>query len=197
MTRLFIAIAIPVSIKGEIADLGRSIPGARPVPVEQMHLTLKFIGEVEGSRVLDIRGTLSEISRPRFALQLQGVGTFPPRGTPRVLWVGVHPTGDLLALRQAIEKKLVEIDIPREKQKYSPHLTLARLNKSPLHRLQQFLAGNAFLQTPDFPVTAFILYKSQLTRNGAIHTLVESYTLNPAAGNGALTTDQPPPFPEQ
>jgi RNA 2',3'-cyclic 3'-phosphodiesterase len=198
MTRLFIAIAIPASINGEIAGLGRSIPGARPVPAEQMHLTLKFIGEVEGSRLLDIRGALSEISRARFALHLQGVGTFPPRGTPRILWVGVHPTGDLLALRQAIEKKLAEIDIPREKQKYSPHLTLARLNNPPLHRLQQFLAGNAFLRTPEFPVTAFLLYKSQLTRNGAIHTLVERYALSPASGRGyVLTTDQPPPFPDQ
>jgi RNA 2',3'-cyclic 3'-phosphodiesterase len=197
MLRLFIAIAIPSSIKTELAGLGRSLPGGRPVPVEQMHLTLKFIGEVEGSRLLDIREALSEIRRPQFTLCLQSVGTFPPRGTPRVLWVGVQPTGDLLALRQAIESKLAEIAIPREKQKYSPHLTLARLNNTPLHRLQQFLAGNAFLQTPEFPVAAFNLYKSQLTGKGAIHTLVKSYALSAAFGNGILTTGQPPQSPEQ
>ncbi len=181
MLRLFIAIAIPAAIKAEIAGLGRSIPGARPVPDEQMHLTLKFIGEVEGSRLLDIEGALSEISRLQFTLSLQGVGTFPPRGTPRVLWVGVQPPDNLVALRQAIEKKLGEIAIPREKQKYAPHLTLARLNNSPLHHLQQFLAGNAFLRTPEFTVTAFNLYKSQLTRNGALHTLLGAYPLKSAA----------------
>ena len=184
MIRLFIALAIPESIKTEIAGLGRSIPAARPVPVEQMHLTLKFIGEVEGSRLLDIQGALSEICQPQFTLCLQGVGTFPPRGTPRVLWAGVHPVETLLTLRKAIEKKLAEIDIPREKQKYSPHLTLARLNNSPLRHLQQFLAGNAFLQTPEFTVVAFSLYKSQLTRNGAIHTEVQNYALTPASGEG-------------
>jgi 2'-5' RNA ligase len=197
MIRLFIAIAIPASIKAELAGLGRSLPGARPVPVEQMHLTLKFIGEVEDSMFLDVRGALSEISRPQFALWLHGIGTFPPRGNPRILWAGVQPTGDLLALRQAIEKKLAEIGIPREKQKYSPHLTLARLNNSPLHRLQQVLAGNAFLRTSEFAVAAFSLFKSQLTRNGAIHTLVNSYALNPAVDNRALTSGQPPPSPGQ
>lgn len=184
MIRLFIAIAIPEAIKNEIAGLGRSIPESRPVPVEQMHLTLKFIGEVEGSRLLDIQGTLSEISQPQFPLCLQGVGTFPPRGTPKVLWAGVHPVENLFTLRKAIEKKLIEIDIPREKQKYSPHLTLARLNNSPLRHLQQFLAGNAFLQTPEFTVAAFNLYKSQLTRNGALHTKIETYTLKPASSEG-------------
>jgi 2'-5' RNA ligase len=72
---------------------------------------------------------------------------------------------------------LEEIEIPREKKKYSPHLTLARLKNCPLHRLQEFLAGNALLRTPDFPVEEFHLYKSQLTKNGAIHTILRSYPL--------------------
>jgi RNA 2',3'-cyclic 3'-phosphodiesterase len=181
MIRLFIAISIPPSIKAEIAGLGRAIPGARPVPVEQMHLTLKFIGEVEGSRLLDIQGALTEIALPEFALSLRGVGIFPPRGTPRVLWAGVQPTDKLTVLRQAIEKKLAEIAIPREKQNYSPHLTLARLNTPPIHRLQQVLAGNAFLQSPEFTVSCFNLYKSQLTQHGAIHTLITGYPLQPAS----------------
>ncbi len=177
MTRLFIAVSIPTAITAGIAGLGRSIPGARPVPVEQMHLTLKFIGEVEGSRILDIRGALSEISRPQFTLGLRGVGVFPPRGIPRVLWAGVAPLDELIALRQVIEKKLAEIAIPREKQKYSPHLTLARLNNAPLRHLQQFLAGNALLQSPEFTVAAFTLYSSHLSSKGAMHTAIETYAL--------------------
>jgi 2'-5' RNA ligase len=193
MIRLFIAIAIPEAIKREIAGLGRSIPQARPVPIEQMHLTVKFIGEVEGSRLLDIQSVLAEISRPQFSLCLHGVGTFPPRGTPRVLWAGVQPLDSLLALHRAIEGKLAEIAIPREKQKYSPHLTLARLNNSPLKHLQHFLAGNAFLRTPEFPVTAFNLHKSQLTSGGAKHRLIESYPLNAVFAEGRSPTAGPPP----
>lgn len=182
MTRLFIAVTIPAAITAGITGLGRSIPGARPVAVEQMHLTLKFIGDVEGGKVLDIRGALSEISRPQFTTGLRGVGTFPPRGAPRVLWAGVAPQDELLALRQVIEKKLAEIGIPREKQKYSPHLTLARLNNPPLRHIQQFLAGNALLQSPPFTVTSFTLYKSQLTSKGAIHTAIETYVLQQSVG---------------
>lgn len=177
MTRLFIAIAIPPVIKEGLAGMGRSIPGARPVAADQMHLTLRFIGEVEGSRLLDIQETLTEIAHPQFFLRLQGVGVFPPRGTPRVLWAGIQPTDKLLTLRRAIDQNLAAIDIPREKQKFSPHLTLARLTEPPLHRLQQFLAGNALLRSPEFVVTNFILYKSQLTPRGAIHTLLASYAL--------------------
>ena len=198
MTRLFLAIAIPEAIKSEIAGLGRSIPQARPVPIEQMHLTVKFIGEVEGSRLLDIRSVLTEISRPEFSLCLHGIGTFPPRGTPRVLWAGVHPLDSLIALHRSIEGKLFEIAIPREKQKYAPHLTLARLNNSPLKHLQHFLAGNAFLRTPDFTVAAFNLHKSQLTSSGAKHTLIESYPLKAVfAKGGPLTAGPPPPCPGQ
>lgn len=180
MMRLFIAIDIDEIIRHDIAGLGRSLPNTRPVAADQLHLTLKFIGEVDGSRALDIRDGLEEVSRPKFSLCLKGVGVFPPRGIPRILWAGVEPHDNIVALRNAIEKKLADIDIPREKQKFSPHLTLARLKYCPLKRLQEFLAGNALLRTPDFPVEQFHLYKSQLTKGGAIHTIVRSYPLTAA-----------------
>lgn len=179
MTRLFIAIDIAETIRREIAGLGRSLPDSRPVPPEQLHLTLKFIGEVEGSKLLDIKDVLPEIARPAFSLCLKGVGTFPPRGIPRILWAGVEPQENLVGLRNAIERKLFEIDIPRERQKFSPHLTLARLKNCPLKRLQEFLAGNALLRTAEFPVNQFHLYKSQLTKSGAVHTIIQSYPLTP------------------
>jgi 2'-5' RNA ligase len=127
---------------------------------------------------------LEEISRPPFSLRLKGVGTFPPRGIPRVLYAGVDPHDSLLALRQAIDRKLADVAIPRDKQKYTPHLTLARLKNCPLERLRQFLAGNALLVTPDFPVEGFTLYGSRLTRDGAIHTPLHTYPLTAAAAPG-------------
>ena len=181
MMRVFIAIDINETIRQEIAGLGQSIPYSRPVPDEQLHLTLKFIGEVDGGKVLDIKDVLQEISRPVFSLRLKGVGIFPPRGIPRILWAGVDPHEDIVALRNTIERKLAEIDIPREKQKFSPHLSLARLQNSPTKRLQQFLAGNALLQTVYFSVEHFHLYKSQLTPKGAIHTILHTYPLTKSA----------------
>jgi len=101
MIRLFIAIDIPENIRREIEGLGRGIANSRPVPAEQLHLTLKFIGEVEGSRLLDIQESLQGIRLPKFPLSLQGVGTFPPRGTPRILWAGVDRVERTVGLRNA------------------------------------------------------------------------------------------------
>ncbi|MFW2368294.1 MAG: RNA 2',3'-cyclic phosphodiesterase [Desulforhopalus sp.] len=179
MIRLFIAIDIPETIRREIQGMGRSIPNARPVPEDQLHLTLKFIGEVENSRLLDIHESLQGISHFQFSLCLRGVGTFPPRATPRVLWAGVDPPKSTIKLRNSIEKTLADIGIPRGKKKYTPHVTLARLRNSPIRQLQQFLAGNAFLQTADFPVKTFTLYSSKLTTKGAIHTVEDIYPLSP------------------
>jgi 2'-5' RNA ligase len=161
----------------EVAGMGRSIPNARPVPVDQLHLTLKFIGEVEGSKFLDIQDALKEIFLPKFSLSLKGVGTFPPRGMPRVLWAGVEQAERTNALRSAIDRTLAVLNIPRDKKKYTPHLTLARLRNSPIHDLQQFLAGNAFFQSSEFPVDNFHLYRSRLTTKGAQHTIERTYPL--------------------
>jgi 2'-5' RNA ligase len=177
MIRLFIAIDLPEAIRLEVQGMGRSIANASPVAAEQLHLTLKFIGEVEGSRLLDIRNALTEVFIPNFSIALKGVGTFPPRGIPRILWVGVENGEHILPLRNSIDKTLAVINIPRDKKKYIPHLTIARLKNSPIRQLQQFLAGNAFFQTAEFPVESFHLYSSRLTQKGAQHTLERSYPL--------------------
>lgn len=177
MIRLFIAIDIPENIRREVQGMGRSIPKARAVPEDQLHLTLKFIGEVENSRLLDIDDALNGINQQPFSLRLHGVGTFPPRGAPRVLWVGVTPAENTFVLRNSIERALSDIGIPRGKKKHTPHITLARLRNSPVRQLHQFLAGNAFFQSPDFTVESFILYSSRLTDKGAIHTVQATYPL--------------------
>ncbi len=177
MNRLFIAISPPDDLRRDIAELARTVPGGRPVPMEQLHLTLKFLGDVEGGRQLDIEEALGLVSRPPFALSLCGVGVFPPRGMPRVVWAGIDPVEELTALRRNIEKVLMDVGIPREKQKFAPHLTLARLNAPSLGRLQSFLAGNSLLRSPSFAVDEFTLYASRLTPRGAIHSEVAVYPL--------------------
>jgi len=178
MLRLFIAIDLPEHICEEIRGLGQSVPGARPVQEAQLHLTLKFIGEVDGTAAIDIAEALTAIRHPAMRMSLSGVGCFPPRGEPRVLWTGVSAPDSVTALRNKVENGLAAIGIPREKKKFSPHFTVARLKSVPIRRLQEFLAGNSLLQSSPFVVTGFHLYKSQLTPKGAIHTRLQSYTLD-------------------
>ncbi len=177
MIRLFIAIELPPDIRSYIKGLGRGIPGARPIPEEQIHLTLHFLGEVEGTMFKDIRESLLEVKNDPFSLQVSGVGHFPPRGKPKVIWAGVMPTDELIHLRKRVGKELLACGLVLEKRKFSPHITLARLHNSPLRRVSEFLAGNSFLKTPEFTVDNFHLFSSHLGRNGAIHTLEESYKL--------------------
>jgi RNA 2',3'-cyclic 3'-phosphodiesterase len=183
MKRLFVAISPPQEVCRDIAELARTVPGGRPVVLEQLHLTLKFIGEVEGGKLLDIKEALVEISRPAFSLSLRGVGVFPPRGMPRVVWVGIEPVEEVDRLRRDIEKTLFAAGIPKEKQKFAPHLTLAKLKDANISLLQSFMAGNSLLRSPPFEVTAFTLFSSQLTAKGALHSEVVVYPLKapPAA----------------
>jgi RNA 2',3'-cyclic 3'-phosphodiesterase len=177
MMRLFIAVELSPNILLYIKDMGRGIPGARPVPVEQIHLTLCFLGEVEMSLFQDVRECLFEVKKSPFSLQVSGVGHFPPRGTPRVLWAGVTPTDELVRLKKRVDKALLTCGLGLEKRKFSPHITLARLRNSPIKRVSEFLAGNSLLQTPEFTVDSFHLFSSHLGKGGALHTLEESYEL--------------------
>ncbi|WP_457576147.1 RNA 2',3'-cyclic phosphodiesterase [Desulfomarina sp.] len=177
MKRIFIAVDLPENIRKGLTGLGSSLPRARTVPPDQLHLTVKFIGEVEGGILLDIQECLQEtaLKQTGFAIRLKGVGVFPPRSTPRVLWAGVKPKEPLTLLRNRMERTLKKIGVPEENRKYSPHITLARLKNCPIQRLQQFLAANSFLESPEFSVNGFSLYSSRLTPKGAIHTLLQRY----------------------
>ncbi|WP_136808557.1 RNA 2',3'-cyclic phosphodiesterase [Desulfosediminicola flagellatus] len=177
MKRLFIAIDIPDDIRMLICGMGSSIPGSRTVPTDQLHLTLKFLGDVETSLIEDINEALATVSQLIFRICLKHVGHFPPRGNPRVLWVGIDPVIETIKLRNDIERVLWEIGIPRDTRKFSPHITLARLRNSPIKRVTQFLAGNSLFETPPFSVDRFHLYSSTLSAKGAAHTSESTFSL--------------------
>ncbi len=180
MIRLFTAVSIPEALRQQLHAMGRSLPGARPVPEEQIHITLRFIGEVEGALFKDIKENLNTINTSPFRVAIQGVGHFPPRGKPRVIWAGLHSTDQLIKLKRKIDTCLIECGLPPDNRKFSPHITLARLNNPPIHRITSFLAGNAFLKFEEFDVDHFHLYSSKLASKGATHTLEADYPLNTA-----------------
>ncbi len=175
--RLFVALDLPEHIGDRVARLGYGLLGARLVPASQLHLTLCFIGEVEGGIYLDICDALAQIEFPVLSLQLDGVGFFPPRKKPRVAWAGVAPCEELKMLQKKVESTLFRLGLELEKRKFSPHISLARLRHTPVSRVGQFLEQHNLFMTELFQVNEFILYSSVLNERGARHVVEQRYGL--------------------
>ena len=177
MPRLFIAVDLTGTMKKNLETIFFGIPGARWVALDQLHLTVRFIGEVDGTLFLDIKNTLEEVSISPFDIQLKGVGHFPPRGTPRVIWVGLEKSESVQLLRKKIDGALLRIGIEPEGRKFSPHITLARLKNTPLQKVADFLSANGLFSQEPFQIDDFKLYSSTLTPKGAIHKVERVYSL--------------------
>ena len=175
--RLFIAIDLPELVKEQLSRLCCGLPGARWVIPEQLHLTVRFVGEVDGGVFLDICEGLAAVQAKSFSLQLEGLGCFPPRGKPRVVWVGLQANEPLLVLRNRIESRLVTLGIEPEGRKFAPHITLARLQKTPPVKVGRFLENHGLFCSAPFPVKEFYLYSSVLSRKGASHRIEARYLL--------------------
>ncbi|HEX4157107.1 MAG TPA: RNA 2',3'-cyclic phosphodiesterase [Rhizomicrobium sp.] len=176
MMRLFVALALPDAIAEGLLLLQGGVPGARWSQREQLHLTLRFIGEVDGRDAAAIDDALSSIRAPRFALELKGVGEFGGRN-PRALWAGVRDDAAVQHLRRKIETALQRIGLPAEERKFSPHITLARLRAAPRERVITFLATHALYASAPFEANSFILYSSQMSPNGSLYRPERSYAL--------------------
>ena len=180
MIRLFVAIELPEAVKAELTRLGGGVPGAKWVSFENLHLTLRFIGEVDEDAASDIAAALGQIRAPSFDLVLSGVGQFSSARTPRVLWVGVEKNDSLVYLNTKVENALVRAGIAPERRRFSPHITLARLRTASKPRINSFVSTNAMFTAGPVHVDSFILFSSFLGRNGAIHRPEAVYPLDAA-----------------
>jgi 2'-5' RNA ligase len=127
MIRLFVAIPLPEPVKTQLALLQSGLQGARWIAPGNIHLTLRFIGEVSNDIAADIDLALADVSAPGFALQLDGIGNFGRGKRPHALWVGVAPSTPLTHLQAKVESALVRAGLDAETRKFSPHITIARL----------------------------------------------------------------------
>jgi 2'-5' RNA ligase len=177
MVRLFVGVGLPEDVRERLSALCSGVPGARWVPPESFHLTLRFIGEVDGGHAEDIYHALSAVRPQRFDLTLSGVGHFESKGEVRQLWVGVERNAELMALRDRIESTLVRIGLEPEGRRFTPHVTLARLKDTPVHRVSAFLAHNALFRAGPIPVDHFTLFSSYLQGTGPIYTPEADYPL--------------------
>ncbi len=178
MPRLFVAIDLSDEIKSSLVQLCSGVTGAKWVRREHMHLTLRFIGDVDTQLFETIREALSSIRSTPFDLSLQGVGQFPTRGAARVLWIGLDAPPLLSQLQRQIEAALVEIGIKPEARAFSPHITLARL-KTPPHpeSIRQFLKHHADYHSSSIPIHEFALYSSVLAPDGSTYHREAVYPL--------------------
>jgi 2'-5' RNA ligase len=178
MKRLFLAIDLPQRVIDDISATYMAIPGARWVHEDQLHLTLRFFGELPGDREAALIKSLSSVTQPPFYLQVKGAGFFPPRGEPRILWVGIASQPELGRLASSIEHCVVKAGFEREPRKFSAHISTARLNGSPSDRVAQYIIVNSLFATEPFEVSTFHLYSSHLGRDRATYTREVSFALN-------------------
>lgn len=182
--RLFTAIELGDIVKGRAAALldelrlraRRAAPGAKVtwVAPERMHLTLRFIGEVNDAQGAALLGALrSPIVMAPFTVQWEELGSFPPRGAPRVLWIGVADGRDaLIRAEHSVSARLEALGIPREARPYSPHLTLARVREpAGLKAAPLFEALDGSLG--ETRVEAITLFQSHLSPKGPTYVALE------------------------
>ena len=176
--RLFVAIALPDDIRDRLAALQSGLPGARWVPPENLHLTLRFIGETDGRQAQDIDAALAGIGMPAFPIALARVDRFGSGSKVRSIWAGVEPNEPLRRLQAKVEQALQRTGLIPEGRKFKPHVTLARFNGGgPGARLYDYLSRQALFRAPSFEVRDFVLYSSFLSQTGAIYRAEAEYPL--------------------
>ncbi len=176
MLRLFVGIEFPPELKLLLSLLCSGVTGARWVDPGNLHLTLRFIGEIGEGLAADVDEALGRLKARRFVLQLAGVGVFGGN-RPRALWVGVEKNPELVALRDKVEQALVRVGLDPEGRRFAPHVTLARLRDPVLDQLGQFLATHAQFRAEPLPVDRFSLIASFPTKAGSVYEDQADYPL--------------------
>lgn len=174
--RLFIAVRPPEPVRDRLVDAMEGIEGARWVDEENLHLTLRFLGEVERPAANDLAAALGRIAWPRFALRIEGVGHFTRKGQTTALWARIPDSAPLEGLRQKVEGACEAAGLGRETRRFTPHVTLARLGRSS-GPIAGWLAAFGDMSAGPWEVTEFVLYESHLGRTGSFYEPVTAFAL--------------------
>jgi RNA 2',3'-cyclic 3'-phosphodiesterase len=169
--RLFVSIDPPQSVRKVLVDLDPHVHGVRWTPSDQIHLTLGFFPDVPEAVELALREKLGAIEFGLFFLPVEDIGTFPPKGIVKIIWVGIgagHP--HLFQLHKRVQEAALQVGLEPELRPWHPHFTLARCRDVSRGALSKFLKSNGHINAGMFRVDAFHLYCSKLTPAGPIHT---------------------------
>jgi len=176
MHRLFVAIRPPEHIRELLIDAMDDSADFRWQSDEQLHITLRFIGEVDRPLGDDLADALSRIRTHRFELRIHGVGLFEQR-SGGALWAGVEPKEPIAALASKVQRVCQQTGLEAERRAFHPHITLARWKGRRSREAADFLERTRGLGSAVFEVDAFVLFESQLSRHGAHYEAVATYAL--------------------
>lgn len=176
MHRLFVALRPPSEIRSSLLSAMGGVPGARWQTDAQLHITLRFIGEVDGHAFEDIAIALSRVRHPPVTLAIKGLGTFDKKGRVHTLWAGVTPADSVAELHRKVDRAIVQLGLEAESRAYKPHVTLARFGAQG-GDVSGFAAVHAGLSSAPFTVEAFGLYESRLGSEGPSYECVAEYPL--------------------
>ena len=181
MIRTFVAVDLPESFVGTIAKIQQEFRGTKVklVDPEQVHITLKFLGDVQEKSISDTCDALSGIECKPFSATVHGVGAFPKPSYARVVYVGASPEEAFKRLHAEVERVLKPFGFKKERRAFTPHATIARvknISDDQRKKLVGVIESQSLIEVGKMTVGAIKLKKSTLTPKGAIHeTLTEVY----------------------
>jgi RNA 2',3'-cyclic 3'-phosphodiesterase len=176
--RLFVALALPDPVRSALVALKQTLPGVTWTPPAQLHVTLRFLGNVAVDRIEPLAERFAAVCVEPFLLPVEGLGAFPPKRPPHVVWAGVgsgHPR--LHQLRQRLDDTVLAAGLDADLRTFHPHVTLARCADDAAAAVGHWLHVHREFAAPPFRVESFELYASDLHPDGAVHTLRRSFPL--------------------
>lgn len=176
MPRLFTAITVSEDVADQLLGLDQPMPGARWADADQFHVTLRFLGDVDNSVAREFAAELETITVEPFELRLVGVGAFGGN-EPRSLWAGVAPSEALSELARAHERAARNAGLPPETRNFMPHVTLARLRRTPVDVVARYLSRHGAFKSKPFLVDRFVLYLSKPKVGGGPYVTEAEYGL--------------------
>ena len=176
MHRLFVAIRPPEEIRDLLIDAMDDSADFRWQEDEQLHLTLRFIGEVDRLIADDLADALGRVRSASFSIRIAGVGRFEQRNSG-ALWAGVEPKTSVAALASKVERVCQQVGLEPERRAFFPHITLARWKGRRSREVADYLQRERGLASSPFEVSEFTLFESRLSRHGAHYEPVASYQL--------------------
>ena len=176
MPRLFTGIELPEEIREDLGELEQPLPGVRWIEMDDLHLTLRFAGDLDKTTANEFADFLAGIEVPAFPIRISGLGTYGGRD-PRILWAGVEAGEDLQRLARANEQAARNAGLEPAVRAFKPHITLARMKNAQPERLARYLQKHGAFRTEPFYVTHFALFSAKPHTGGGPYIVDETFPL--------------------
>lgn len=178
MPRLFFGLEIPVQIKARLSKVRAEVSAAKWQSVEQMHITLLFLGDVDEGRLSAVCEAARRNPQAPFELSVAGLGCFGQPCAPRNLWAAIQPEAPVVSLHCAIKEQMERLGLITESRAFLPHITLSRFKRQP-GSVEGLLAEYGETAFGSFQVDQFVLFESEQSADGSVYTVVDRFPLSP------------------